>query len=132
LEAFYLKFSKFSYRYYIILNLIAWRIYLKTEDISNFPVMKKKCTTCPFHRRDKIEIELANTVEVRCMTQGSQICHHPVLSGKEQDHLCRGARDYQLSIFYRLGVIKAETDEAWDKAWKKASIKIKNDKRRTK
>ena len=86
--------------------------------------MKNKCETCPFHRRHIGEIELANMVEQRYLTKASQICHHPSLFGKKETHLCRGARDYQLTIFYRLGIIKTETD----KAWNEAIIKIKEAK----
>ena len=81
--------------------------------------MKKKCETCPFWKRHIGEIQTANMVEARCLSTASQICHHPRLFYKKETHLCRGARDYQLTIFHRLGVIKAETDEAWAKAWEK-------------
>lgn len=90
-------------------------------DISNFPVMKKRCPTCPFGgegERDR-DPEIANMVRERCMTQASQICHHPRLHGKEETHLCRGARDHQLTIFYRIGLLREATDEAWQKAVEK-------------
>jgi hypothetical protein len=50
---------------------------------------------------------------VQAIIEASQICHHPLLSGKKETHICRGARDFQLEIFYRLGVIDSPTDEAW-------------------
>lgn len=87
-------------------------------DIRNFPVMKGMCKTCPFREEHEGQIEIANMVRNRCLTEASQICHHPRLHGKKEDHLCRGARQFQLQVFFRLGVIEAETDAAWEEAWK--------------
>lgn len=86
-------------------------------DISGMPVMKSKCPTCPFHEKNAGQIEIASMVKQRCITEASQICHHPRLSGKKETHICRGARDFQITIFYRMRVLDAETDEAWDRAY---------------
>ena len=72
------------------------------------------CPTCPFSKNG--DLATRQKVEQRCLTDGSQICHHPALHGKEQTNLCRGARNYQQQIFHRMGVIEAATDEAWSKA----------------
>lgn len=93
-----------------------------TQCIKDFPVMKKKCKTCPFHEQDESQIRLANKVRIQCMTVSSQICHHPALYDKPEDSLCRGARDYQLDIFYKLGTIEAPTDEAWQKRREELNI----------
>lgn len=90
-----------------------------TTNIENYPVMKKMCSTCPFHLKHEGQVEIAIMVMERCITTASQICHHPRLSGKAETHICRGAREYQKKIFHRLGVISAPTDEAWDKAVRK-------------
>lgn len=91
---------------------------MKTIDTSNFPVMAHQCSSCPF-RTDKkgrnLTPELASKIMVQVMTEASQICHHPRLHNKEETHLCRGARDYQMMVFHRLGVIDAPTDEAWNR-----------------
>lgn len=89
---------------------------LMTTDISNMPVMKRKCSSCPFHEEHKEQRQIADMVRERCITEASQICHHPRLHDKKETHLCRGARDFQQQIFHRLGVISAPTDEAWEKA----------------
>ena len=87
-------------------------------DISSWPVMKGKCPTCPFNQdkngRDAVP-DIADMVRKRCLTEASQICHHPRLHSKKEDHLCRGARDYKLEIFHRLGWLEEPTDEAWEK-----------------
>lgn len=92
---------------------------MEIENVSEWPVMIRKCKTCPF-KRDETGVEqcqeIADMVRARCMTSASQICHHPRLHGKRENSLCRGARDHQLQMFYRMGVISAPTDEAWDLA----------------
>jgi hypothetical protein len=65
---------------------------------------------------------LVNRIQQQCLTEASQICHHPHLHGKPETHLCRGARDFQLQIFHRLGVIEAPTDKAWRKRAKQQAI----------
>ena len=86
--------------------------------IDNFPVMPEMCKTCPF-REDESgrhkNVRLVSRIQCQVMTEASQICHHPRVSGHVETHLCRGARDYQLTLFYRLGFIESPTDGAWDK-----------------
>lgn len=79
--------------------------------ITGWPVMRVKCPSCPF--RDGGDIQIRNNVLRRTNLQASQICHHPVVHGKRETHLCRGARDEQLTILFRLGFIPAPTDEAF-------------------
>jgi len=78
--------------------------------------MKKQCATCVLRKDDRgryVDRTLAISVMNRCLTQASQVCHHPRLEGKPETHLCRGARDYQIEFFYRLGFLSAPTDLAW-------------------
>ncbi|WP_036488107.1 hypothetical protein [Myxosarcina sp. GI1] len=78
-------------------------------DITNFKVNPRRCKTCPFN--DDGCIDIRNTVIRRILTEEkSQVCH-----GTNNKTLCRGARDYQQQIYFRLGVLEAPTDEAWDK-----------------
>lgn len=85
-------------------------------DCSKMPVMPVQCPTCIFTKtpdgRNWVYPDLAHMVEDRMMSC-SQICHHPALKGKKQTHLCRGTRDRQIDLMYKLGVIAAPTDEAW-------------------
>ena len=108
----------------VLTELGRWKQFLSTGmcwlimvDIKNFRVMKKRCPTCPFGKkgqRDRCP-SIASRVREQCLSQASQICHHPALHGNSQTHLCRGARDFQLEIFHRLGVLEDKTDQAWDK-----------------
>jgi len=83
------------------------------------PVMEKKCRTCPFGPKGDARIRAS--VTSRLLT-ASQTCHHPRLDGRRETHLCRGARDQQLQIMHRLGVIAEETDAAWEAAYKKLKL----------
>ena len=86
-------------------------------DITEFPVMKKKCATCPFRENEQgryNDPQLVNRIKTDVLTEVSQICHHPRLDGKEETHLCRGARDFQLEIFHQIGFLDAQTDESWN------------------
>lgn len=83
------------------------------------PVRKAKCKTCPFRAGGWTHVR--ELLEQRALTEGSPICHSTGKAlvrhgGKRlKAHICRGARDFQLTIFHRLGVIEKPTDEAWQK-----------------
>jgi hypothetical protein len=58
----------------------------------------------------------------RTLLQASQICHHPRIHGEPETHLCRGARDEQLTILYRLGWIPEATDAAFSEASRRVGV----------
>ncbi len=78
-------------------------------------VNKTFCKTCPF--APKGDEVLAETVKGRIGLGKSQYCH-----GTDNRTLCRGARNWQLTILFRLGYIEAETDEAFEAASRKAGV----------
>ena len=84
-----------------------------------FPVCRVMCKTCPF-RKGSPYASLAPDLTISALTQSSRICHSTGSSaihhhtGKPR-RLCRGARNQQLQLFYRLGVIDAATDAAWNR-----------------
>lgn len=80
--------------------------------IEGMPLNKVKCETCPFRGEGCPEVR--SKVEQRVLTQASQVCH-----GTCNKTLCRGARDFQLQIFHRLGLLKEATDECWTETWEK-------------
>ena len=83
--------------------------------------MKVRCDTCPFNPEGSHEVRLK--VMERVLNVGSQTCHTSGLKyGRPDTHLCRGARDFQLQIFYRNGFLEAPTDEAWAKKCKELNI----------
>src|SRR5438552_3167816 len=85
---------------------------LKPKDM---PVMQRQCATCPFREGSSLS-ELRPKIEERALAQASQTCHSTgLINGKPDTHLCRGARDFQLQFFFRIGFLDSPTDEAWEK-----------------
>lgn len=83
---------------------------MNTIDVSKFPVCRVKCKSCPFGENGDPHVR--RTVEARLLSV-SQTCHSSgLIHGRPDTHICRGARDHQLLIMYRLGAIEAPTDEA--------------------
>lgn len=76
--------------------------------------MAEKCASCPF-REDGDRVLCANIL-ARTLLQAQQVCHHPRMHGKKETHLCRGARDEQLTVLHRLGWIDSPTDQAFAEA----------------
>ena len=92
---------------------------------AQMPVMAKQCPTCVFAKapdgKHWLNPELAELVEGR-MFECSQICHSPRLHGKKETHLCRGTRDRQAEVLFRMGFLEAPTDEAWNAKRKELGI----------
>lgn len=77
------------------------------------------CPTCPFRRGSPYEY-LVPALTQSALTEASRECHQTGSNGVnhrtgKKPKLCRGARDLQLNLFYRLGFIEAPTDQAWAK-----------------
>lgn len=79
----------------------------KFKSIEGMKVNRRRCKTCPFN--DDGDLRIRGSVEERCLTKASQLCH-----GTNDTTLCKGARDFQLQIFYRLGWLPEPTQAAWD------------------
>ncbi len=91
---------------------------MRYRNVASMPVMKANCETCPFGPNG--DRYLRTKIEQRVMWEASQTCHHTgSIEGKPDTHLCRGARDYQIQIFFRMGILEAETDAAWEALAKK-------------
>lgn len=80
-------------------------------NISGMRVNKKRCKSCPFNEGGCVSVRLK--VEERVLTDASQLCH-----GTDNKTLCRGARDFQLQAFHRIGILEEPTDACWDKTQK--------------
>lgn len=79
------------------------------------PLTAAPCGSCPFGPNGVEEV--ATSVKQRILTQASQTCHSTgAIHGRRDTHLCRGARDFQLQILHRMGLLSAPTDDAWDEA----------------
>lgn len=90
---------------------------MRTTPTTNMPVNAVQCPTCPF--REDGWTHLRDLLTERALTEGTPICHSTgkaLVSRKKRlgkARLCRGARDFQLTVFYAMGVIAAPTDAAW-------------------
>jgi hypothetical protein len=91
-----------------------------------FEVQRAKCSTCPF-RQGSPYANLANGLAQSALTTASRYCHSTgvnALNGntRKRIKICRGARDLQLQLFYRLGFLSEQTDEAWEAKCKEMRI----------
>ncbi len=72
--------------------------------------MATRCPSCPF--RPEGDAALANRIRIELLG-ASQTCHHPRLHGQPETRLCRGERDEQLTLLYRLGYLEKPTDASF-------------------
>ena len=87
----------------------------------NLPVRKTMCGTCPFRPGSKYA-NLAPDLAASASTSTSRICHSTGSNNAIHKrtgllpHICRGARDVQLTVVHLIGAITEPTDEAWNEA----------------
>lgn len=86
----------------------------------DLPLRKTMCATCPFRLGSKYAC-LAEHLTLAAMSE-SRICHSTGSNNGinrrtgKPEHICRGARDVQLSVMAAAGQITAPTDKAWNDA----------------
>lgn len=69
-----------------------------------------QCKTCPFRQDSLLKLSDEKMVEIYSylLAGTNHICHSDHL----YERVCWGGRQWQLDIFYRLGFVKAPTNEA--------------------
>lgn len=77
--------------------------------------MKGKCPTCPFNKNENgrdAAPEIADMVRRRCLTEASQICHHPRLHGKKvkETEVYNGRHTMELTDRLKNGSACSEDD----------------------
>jgi hypothetical protein len=76
-------------------------------NVSELPVMKAHCKTCPF-RENKfgvwVNVELCNTVISRNLFHSQQICHGTEGENREPHNRCKGYYDYAFELYKRMGL----------------------------
>lgn len=82
------------------------------------PCRKSLCATCPF-RAGSPYTDLAPMLAQSAMKE-SRICHSTGSNAINRrtgikPHLCRGARQVQLTVMHQMGVIDHPTDAAWNR-----------------
>lgn len=76
-----------------------------------------QCPTCVF-RRGGLPLRPGRLGEIQAyLIEGrTHLCHSP----PRDKFACRGGRDYQLTIWYRLGIIAEPTDDALEESYRVA------------
>lgn len=78
----------------------------QNKPVSDLPVMRACCKTCPFKLIDSKwqNIELANTVVARNLFKSQQICHGTEGKNRQANNRCKGYYDYAFEIYKRMGL----------------------------
>lgn len=100
---------------------------MKRKPKKRLPIVHAQCDSCPF-KQDSEYSCLKAFLAASSINETSRICHSTGnnnginrRTGKPP-MLCRGARDYQLQFFHRIGFIEEPTDGAWEKRCKELGI----------
>lgn len=75
--------------------------------VSDLPIMKATCKTCPFRIMEngrEQDMKLAGEVTSRTLFQGQQICHGTEGKNRKPTHRCKGSWDNNMVIYTRMGV----------------------------
>lgn len=73
------------------------------------------CGSCIFGPRNtRVELRPGGIAEIQeYLIKGTpHLCHSEDAKGKRDTFACRGGRNYQLTIWHRMGIIAKPTDEA--------------------
>lgn len=76
-------------------------------NISDKPVMKSCCKTCPFKMNRMGEwqnFEIANIVIERNLFKSQQVCRGTEGENREINNRCKGYFDYAYEIYHRMGI----------------------------
>ena len=88
----------------------------KHISVRTMPTRAHKCKTCPF--LDTGWTHVRPLLTERALMDASPICHstgaEALVPSQGPAQICRGARDVQIQFFYRIGVLAAPTEEAWE------------------
>lgn len=79
------------------------------------PVRNRKCATCVLRPGAErwLGIDRLGEIQSNAIRGVNQLCHSALdRRGRQRPIVCRGAREYQLMIWCRMGLIDAPTDEA--------------------
>jgi hypothetical protein len=82
-----------------------------------YPVQSSQCKSCIFREgSDVVSQERLVEIQQYLLAGKTHLCHSPDQSKpkakRKNTHACKGARDWQLSMWYRLGYISAPTVDA--------------------
>jgi hypothetical protein len=75
--------------------------------VSDLPVMKSCCKTCPFRKDEngrEFDAKLASEVTYRTLFNSQQICHGTEGKSREPRNRCKGSYDNNKTIYDRMGL----------------------------
>lgn len=75
-------------------------------EVSDLPVMKSCCKTCPFKEVDgrQQDPELAAAVVERTLFKAQKVCHGTEGENRKARNRCKGSHDYNVTLYKRLGM----------------------------
>ena len=79
----------------------------KNVPVCQLPVMQACCKSCPFRLADGIryqDVDTAIAVIERTLFKAQQICHGTEGKKRQPRNRCKGAYDYNYTIYERLGL----------------------------
>lgn len=77
------------------------------KPVSDLPVMKSCCKTCPFKKNERgieQDMKLASEVTSRTLFKAQQICHGTEGKNREPRNRCFGSYENNKTIYERMGV----------------------------
>jgi hypothetical protein len=83
---------------------------------------RQQCSTCIFREGNPMHLSPGRLGEIQgsLLEGNSHVCHH---SPGGRKLACRGGRDYQVTIWHRLGWIDDATDEALAAAMRREGLR---------
>lgn len=79
----------------------------QSRPVSDLPVMKSCCKTCPFKKDEngrEQDARLATEVTSRTLFKAQQICHGTEGENREAKNRCKGSWDNNKQIYDRMGL----------------------------
>ncbi len=90
------------------------------------PIQPKMCATCPF-KEGSPHANLRDDLAESALRDASRICHstgtNALYKTNAPEKICRGSRDLQIQVFYRMGFLSEPTDAAWEAKCSEMGIK---------
>lgn len=88
--------------------------------MSQMKLQNNQCKTCPFRESGGVDLRPERMAEIQSylLNGTNHMCH----SDRSNESVCYGGRQWQLEMWYRLGIITSPTNEALCEAVRKVGI----------
>jgi hypothetical protein len=98
---------------------------LEDDRIDPNNVREQMCEFCPWRKDGGVLHDSPEEFAVlreSVIFEANQRCHAPAFDGEVESQICRGARNYQINFFHRLGILSEPSDRAWAEALEELQI----------